>query len=171
MYKAPKLFFLKDQHGEGAQDGAASQHHGAQLPRNLPLPAPGEHPLHHTKDIEARDEVKRLEYDVPCRVRFRRVEEVEVTRAEDASVEDLSDERDALCRSIAVDGEDQDKFREDMGDVSQVAKDLSEVSKASDCTRGWLGRPTFHIVAAKLQGSQRQMRSSSRLNRYSHCFQ
>ena len=124
MYEAPKILLFKDHHGEGAEHKAASKHDGAQLPRNFSLAAPREHPLHGAQDVEARDQVEGLEDDVPCWVRLPGVEQVEVARAEDDRVESLRDQRNTLCGAVAVDGEDQDQLREDVGDVSQVAEEL-----------------------------------------------
>lgn len=137
MHEAPELLFLKEQHYKRAQHKAATQRHSAQLPRNLPLSAPREHPLHNAQDVEARDQIEGLEDDVPCRVRLIGVEEIEVARAEDARIEDLRDQRHALRRPIAVNGEDQDEFGEDVGDVSQVAEELSDVSKAVGIGWAW----------------------------------
>ena len=57
-----------------------------------------------------------------------RVEEVEVARAENGSIEDLGDEGDALGRAVAVDSEDENKLGENMGDVAEIAKYLSWTS-------------------------------------------
>lgn len=54
-----------------------------------------------------------------------RVEKVEVARTEYESVEHLCDQGDALGGSITMDGEDQDELREEVGDVSHIAEDLS----------------------------------------------
>jgi hypothetical protein len=51
-------------------------------------------------------------------VRLVGVEEVEIAGAEDGSVEDLGDEGDALCATIAVNGDDKDNLGENVGDVS-----------------------------------------------------
>jgi hypothetical protein len=55
------------------------------------------------------------------------VEDVEVARAEDGGVEDLGYEGDALGAPVAVDGEDEDAFRRQVGEVGEDAEDLANV--------------------------------------------
>lgn len=50
------------------------------------------------------------------------MEDVQVSRDEDETIERLCDERHALGGVVAVDCEDEDTFRESMGDVSQYAE-------------------------------------------------
>lgn len=128
MHKAPKGLFLKDEHGEGRNQEGAAQNNGTHFPSELLLSRPGEHPLHHAEDVKARNEVEGLEDDVPCWMALGRVEEVEVARAENGSIEDLGDEGDTLGRAVAVDSEDEDKLGENMGDVAEIAKYLSWTS-------------------------------------------
>lgn len=54
--------------------------------------------------------------------------EVEVAGAEDGGVEDLGDEGDALGAAVAVDGEDEDAFGEEVGQVAHDTEELGQVS-------------------------------------------
>jgi hypothetical protein len=77
--------------------------------------------LHDSQDIETREQVEDLEDEVPD---IALDEDIEVARAEDESVEELSDEGDALSGAVAVDGEDEDAFGGGVREVADDAKDL-----------------------------------------------
>ena len=85
--------------------------------------------MHYTEDVKGRCDVKDLEDQVPWEL-FRK--DVEVAGAEHERVKDLGDERDTLGASVAVDGEDEDAFREGVG---QVAQDSEELRQGSVCNR------------------------------------
>jgi hypothetical protein len=99
---------LEDHHDKGRQNQRASQDKRAELPSNLPLTRARVEPLHDAQDVETREQVEDLEDEVP---NIALHEDVEVSCAEHEGVEELGDERDALCRAVSVDGEDENAFR------------------------------------------------------------
>lgn len=77
--------------------------------------------MHNTQDVERCDNVCYFEYRVPCRALS---EQIEISRAEDDSVEALCDERHALGAAVSMDGEDEDALGEHVDEVAQDTKDL-----------------------------------------------
>ena len=135
---------LKDEHHKRRQEQRHAQDAAPHLPRQLPLARPRVHPLHDAEYVKGAKDVKDLEEQVPHRVL---PEDVEVARAKHERVQALRDERDALGRAVAVDGKDEDAFRQGVGQVAQDAEDLWRLA----CVPSRRGSPrTFHapMVAA-----------------------
>jgi hypothetical protein len=112
---------LKNEHDKGGQDERATEDDGTNLPGHLTLARSRVDPLHDSKDIDRRYNVEDLEYNIPWQSLDK---EVEVSGAEDDGVEDLRDEGDALSASVAMNGEDEDAFREGVGQVAQNSEEL-----------------------------------------------
>ncbi|KAJ6442577.1 mannosylphosphorylation protein (Mnn4) [Purpureocillium lavendulum] len=112
---------LKDEHHKWRQHERDAQDAAAHLPRQLALARPRVDPLHDAEDVKRRQDVEDLEEQVPHRVLD---EDVEVARAEDEGVEALRDKGHALGGPVAVDGKDEDAFRQGVGQVAQDAEDL-----------------------------------------------
>ena len=98
----------------------------------LALPRPRIHSQHQEQNVHAAQDVEYLEDGVPGRVEL---EDVEVAGHEDAAVEGLRDEGDAFGALVAVDGEDEDAFREGVRDVAEDAEDLEEGGRVSATIR------------------------------------
>ncbi|CAG1994984.1 unnamed protein product [Fusarium graminearum] len=115
------LASLKDEHDDWRQDEGAAKNDSANLPRDLTLAGTRVDPLHDGQNINRRKDVKDLEDNVPWHTLSK---QVEIAGAEDESVQDLRDEGDALGAAVAVDGEDEDAFREGVGQVAQNTEEL-----------------------------------------------
>lgn len=118
---------LKDEHDDRRQNERAAKNNGTDLPRHFTLAGSRVDPLHNSKDVNRGKDVKDLEDDVP---RHTLPEQIEVSGAEDQSVEHLGNKGDTLCAAVSVDGEDEDTFREGVGQVAQNTEELQNVSQS-----------------------------------------
>lgn len=93
--EAPFVTGLKDQHGEGRYEQRAEETGCTELPCQLSLSCPGEHPLHDSDYVKGGQDVEDLEDAV---VQDSLPEEISVTRQKDDAIEDLCNERDTWSR-------------------------------------------------------------------------
>jgi len=127
LHPPPIPRLLKNHHHQRRSHSTTHQTRSPQLPRLLALPRPRIHSQHQEQNVHAAQDVEYLEDGVPGRVEL---EDVEVAGHEDAAVEGLRDEGDAFGALVAVDGEDEDAFREGVRDV---AEDAEDVHRHHDC--------------------------------------
>lgn len=80
--------------------------------------------MHNSENINRRKDVEDLEDDVPW---YTFSKQVEVPGTKDKGVKDLRDEGDTLGASVSVDSEDEDTFREGVGQIAQNTEELREV--------------------------------------------
>lgn len=121
LHERPFILRLKDQHNKWGKNSTAHKRYSSKLPRLLPFPCPRIHTQHQEQNVQRAQDIEDLEHKIPQRAAHK---QIKISGYKYEAVEALRDEGHAFGAGVAVNGIDEDAFREEVGNVAQDAEDL-----------------------------------------------